>query len=386
MADEQQLPADNQQPDQAAIQAEVAQQMAQHGIIQPTAAPVIEPAAAVVTPAPEATVVADPFGIFKTEFGYETPEAAVQDIKDLRAFKAAPKYPELEAVNPEAAALLKAIASGDKQKAHQWLDQELKIERLVGAEVTKDTAADIVKLGMQLKYKNENLTAEEINHKFNKQYGVPPKPTQGADEEQVDYDSRVSQWQEVANDKLMDLMIDAKLAKPELQNSKSKLVFPEIETPVDPAYVQWKKSLEESTKIEAETMQAYKAFTPKQIETVINFKDEANKIDFNFQYEPDADSFKRTQDMAMDFDKFYQLFYKPDGTPDRKEFLEAIHFAVNRKNIILSAINQGKNAAIKATLPDNTTGGLVRQIAQPQQEPSELDQQMRLHLKGFGGF
>lgn len=325
----------------------------------------------------------DPFGIFKEKFGLENSDAAIREIERLRAFEANPRNPEFQIPDDESGALLRAIAAGKKEDVWKILDQEMRIDRVVNGEVTKENAADIVKMGMQLKYKD--LTPDEINYKFNKQFSVPPKPEKLVDEDDGEYQERVGAWQELANDKYMDMMIEAKLAKPEIQNSKGKFKIPEIETSVDEGYLQYQKMLEENTKQDEVTRAAYKALTPKDAETKLAFKDEANKIAFEFQYEPDGEIFNKAVEIASNADLYWKTFTNSDGSPNRKLFLESIMYALDKNKVLLSALNQAKNATIKASLPDNSQGGLVRQIAQPQ-EVNELDASMRAALKGFGGF
>jgi hypothetical protein len=327
--------------------------------------------------------VSDPFGLFKEKFGYENQEAAFKEIEELRAFRDQPRTPEFTVPDDESAAIMRALAAGKKRDVWKALDNEIKIEDLLSAEVNKDSAVDIVKMGMALKYKD--LTPDEINYKFNKQFAVPQKPTQTEIEDDGDFQQRLSQWQEMANDKQMELMIEAKLAKPELQNAKGKLEIPDIETPIDEGYVQYQKMLEQNAQQDAEVKAAYQKLTPKAIETKLNFKDEANKIAFEFQYEPDIEGFKKAVEIASNSDLFWQTFTNSDGTPNREKFLDMIYFANNKEKYLLAALNQSKNATIKAGLPDNSQGGLVRQIPQSQ-EPNELDQMMRASLKGYGGF
>lgn len=376
--------------EQAAPQFDLAAQMAiaLNGGIPPQEAQAQQAAPnATQEPAATTTVEAasanDPFGLFKEKFGYETPEAAIQDIERLRAFEAQPRTPEFTVPDEESARILKALAAGKKEDVWKALDHEMRIDRLLNADVNKDSAVDIVKMGMALKYKD--LTPDEINYKFNKQFSIPPKPTQTLEEEDADFQQRLSVWQEQANDKQMELMIEAKLAKPELQNAKGKLEIPDIETPVDEGYIQYQKMLEESAKQDAETKAAYQKLTPQAIETKLNFKDEANKIAFEFQYQPDAEKFKKAVEIASDSDLFWKTFMNSDGSPNRTLFLESIMYALDKQNLLMSAMNQAKNATIKAQLPDNSQGGLVRQIPQSQ-EPNELDKNMRAALHGFGGF
>ena len=331
-----------------------------------------------------AVVTPNVFDTFKEKYGYEKPEDVLADIEQYRALKAAPAAtPEIKFENEESERLFKAITSGKRNEVFQILEKQERIERLIGLEVNKDTAADIVKYGMQLKYKD--LTPEEINYKFNKTFAIPNKPIQAVEEDDTDYQTRISAWQDIVTDKQMELMIEAKLAKPDLEASKSKLVIPEIEQTADEDYLQYKKMLEERPRLDAELKEAYKALTPKQLEIKSNFKDEPNKIAFDFQFEPDVEGFTMAVDIASDSSKFWQMYVDKDGKPDRVKFLSDIYFARNRERIIQEAMNQAKNATIKSMLPDNSQGGLVRQMPQTQ-EPSELDKQMRASLAGYGGF
>jgi len=385
-----------QQVDQAAaVKAELDQQMAISLNLNnpPAAAPVStdtntpEPSTGepVVVPVSEPATVNDPFGFLKEKFQYQSHEDAIKEIEELRAFKAAPRPEEFRVPDDESARILKALAAGKKEEVWKHLDHEMRIERLVNTDVTKETAADIVKLGMQLKYKD--LTSDEINYRFNKQFAVPPKPVQSIEEDESDYQQRVNAWQEVVTDKQMELMIEAKLAKPELQNARTNFTYPDIvsDTPVDEGYLQYKQMLEEQPKIDEQIKAVYKAMTPKAIETKIHFKDEANKIDFQFQFEPNAEKFSKATDVASNLPSFFEFFKKPDGTPDREKLVDAIYFAMDKENYLMSALNQAKNAAIKANLPDNSQPGMTRQNPVIH-EPNELDQHMRFALKGYGGY
>lgn len=320
--------------------------------------------------------IADPFGLFKEKFGYDTPETAIKEIEELRAYKATPVVAEVKFENETSEKIYKALVAGKTSELYTYLDQESKIDRLVSADLNKDTAADIVKLGMQLKYKD--LTADEINYKFNKQFAIPPKPVMSASEDQEDYDARVQAWEAVATDKQMELMIEAKLAKPDLQSTKQKLVFPDIQAPTDPNYAQYQKMLADNEKAAADAEVEYKKLTPKSAETRINFNDEANKIAFEFQYEPSPEDFVKAVQTTVDEKAFWKMFDNPDGTPNRAKFLRVINYAMNEEKVLMEAMKQAKNATIKASLPDNSrSGGLVRQLVSEPGEESEIDKQMR---------
>jgi hypothetical protein len=325
----------------------------------------------------------DPFGIVKEKFGYESPEAAISDIEALRAFRNAPPVTPLKFENEQSRIVAQLLQEGKLKEVHDVLDQQLQIDRLTTGDMTADSAADVVKLGMQLKYKD--LTTAEINYKFNKQYGLPPKPALLPAEDQDEYNERLTAWQAQVDDKKMELLIDAKLARPELATAKSKLVFPTIDRPQEAAFQEWQKSIQEDVTLSAETTEAYKAFTPKSLESKLHFTDKDNKVDFDFTYEPDPEGFNQAIAFVGDIEQFWASYYRPDGTPDRQRFLQDIYFAKNRDKVIAAALRQSMNATIKASLPDNSTGGLVRQLPQTQ-EPNELEKYMRASLKGYAGF
>lgn len=330
------------------------------------------------------TQATDPFGLLKDKYGYENHEEAIRDIDELRAFKAQPRVPEFVFQNESDANILKALAAGKRAELREFLNREAQIEQLVSGDVTKENAQQIVKLKMQLT--NKDLTPQEIDYRYKKQFGVPPQPVRGADEEEDEYNGRVNQWQEIVNDREMDLVIEAKLSRPDIEKAKGQLSIPEIESPVDEGYAQYQQMLAQTAESDKATTEAYKAMVPKTIETKINFKDEANKIDFQYQFEPDATKFAKAVSMACDPEQLWSLFTKSDGTPDRERFLDMICFAIDKENYLLSAMNQAKNATIKASLPDNSQGGLLAKQVTQSQEPNELDQQMRASLRGHGGF
>jgi hypothetical protein len=364
-----------EQQQQAEFKAQLDQQMGLAlGTIKPSE--VTAPTATDDTQQQQQPPPVDTFGIFKERFGYDTPETAIKEIEELRAYKATPIVPELKFENEESAKIVRALQAGKHAEVYSILDQQIKIDRLLEGDITAERAADIVKLGMQIKYKD--LTPQEIDYKFNKQFGAPPKPALMPAEYEEEYNEKVKQWEAIVEDKKMELMIEAKLAKPELQNSKQKLVFPEIEQQLDPGYAQYQKALADGDRIAAEAAEEYKKLTPKSAETRLKFVDEPNKIDFEFHYEPTPEEFAKAMDVTTDENKVWALFNNPDGTPNRAKFLRVINYALNEEKVLMEAIKQSKNATIKASLPDNSQpGGLVRQLVTAPGEESEIDKQMR---------
>lgn len=324
----------------------------------------------------------EPFSILREKFGWQKAEDALQEIESLRAYKANPVTPtDIQFENEDSEKMFKALVGGKRKEVYQMLDKAERLDSLTSSEVTKDNAPAIIKLGMQLKY--PNLTQDEIDYRFNKQFSIPKAPVQESTDDPEEFASRKAAWQEQVADIEMNKRIEAKLAIPELEAAKSKIVFPEIDNKVDAGYLQYMKSLEDQPKLDEEVRESYKKLTPENLETKIKFTDEPNKIDFEYNYKPDNESFGKAVDIASDINKLVAYFTKPDGTPDREGFARAMYFATNANKMLTEAMNQSKNATIKSLLPDNNGGGTQRQFPQ-RQELSELDKQMQLSLNGHG--
>jgi hypothetical protein len=158
-------------------------------------------------------------------FGWETEDAAKAEIPKLKENK--PQEYKFE--NEESQRLAEAISKGDRKAVRQILETQERLDEYTTAEVNDSNAADIIKMGMQLKYKD--LSPQEIEYKYNKEFGLPKEPTQNADELDEEFASRKEVWQEKVNDIKMNRNIEAKLAKPELEKLKSTIVLPEFNKP-----------------------------------------------------------------------------------------------------------------------------------------------------------
>jgi hypothetical protein len=332
------------------------------------------PSVTEIAPIAEAPVFS--FETLKEKFNYEKPEDVVSEIEQLRALRnAPPQVEEQRFENEKSKKLYEAFKAGRQKEILTILAEEERLETLTTQEVTLENAADIIKMGMQLKYKD--LTPKEIEYKYNKTYPTPKEPSQRTDELDEDFEFRKEQWKEQVADIQMSAIIDAKLAKPELDAQKTKIVLPDIKENIDEDYISYKQGLEQQSKAVEEAIKEYKSFTPDALGTTIPFKDEANKIDFSFDRKPTSEEFADTIDMVSDINKFYQKFIGSDGKADRKAFAKAVHFGIHGENIVMEAIKQAKNATLKSMLPDNSGGNRYDVVAG---EPSELEIQMQRAL------
>ena len=164
----------------------------------------------------------------KREFNWESAEQAKAELEELRQLReSASTEAEIEFANEQSAKLFQLLQEGKEDDLYSFLENKKRIDRLSSADLNTSTAAEIIKLNMAQKYKD--LTQEEINYKFNKDFGIPSRPVQKDIETDEEYQERVSAWEGRVKDVETEMLIEAKLAKPELEKYKSELILPDIQ-------------------------------------------------------------------------------------------------------------------------------------------------------------
>lgn len=125
----------------------------------------------------------------------------------------------------------------NEEKLLDFLNTKKKIDKLTSTEINEQNAADIIKFQMQQKY--STLSSEDIDYKFNRQYGIPKEPKEPQEDKFLttdDYDTAKEKyledkqdWEQAVKQAKNELLIDAKLAVPEIQKLKSELNLPDIQ-------------------------------------------------------------------------------------------------------------------------------------------------------------
>lgn len=171
--------------------------------------------------------ILDPNEWLKREFQWESTEQAKAELEELRKLRDSQTEQEIEFENEESLNLFRLFKEGKQDDVYNYLENRKKLDTLLNSDINKQTAAEIIKLSLKNTYKD--LTSDEIEYQFNKEFGIPQKPVQQDIETDDEYAERLSSWEAKVKDIETDLMIEAKLARPELEKMKSELVFPEIE-------------------------------------------------------------------------------------------------------------------------------------------------------------
>jgi hypothetical protein len=199
--------------------------------MNPTAYQNVEP---VVTPAPATELTPESVEAPKPEEQDEFISADEYFKREygLEANEFRSKWDELnkpkEAVAPQEQKWV--YDDSKEEEIYNYIDQKRRLDRLEKYDVTDaNQAAEIIRTNLQFKYKD--LKPTEIDRLFNRQYSVPPEPQQTDIQTDEEYAAVRLQWQQQVQEKQQDMIIDAKLAKPELSKFKSEIVQPDIQKP-----------------------------------------------------------------------------------------------------------------------------------------------------------
>ncbi len=197
---------------------------------QETAAAVTEQTTATETTATTTTEeqaqIITPEEWLKSQFEYDNIDTFKNEWNELRKLKDLPKPEETKWANEESKQAYELLREGKRDDVRRILNQQAELERLEKFDITDaNQAAEIIKANLQFKYKD--LDPKQIDRLYSRQYELPAKPQQDLQTDE-EYAQEIAQWQRQVQDKEMDIMIDAKIAQPELANYKKQIVFPDI--------------------------------------------------------------------------------------------------------------------------------------------------------------
>lgn len=317
------------------------------------------------------------FKVFSETFGYKSPEEALADIKDLRAFKEKPPVVTPTFENEHSKQVYELLAAGKQKEVAAFLSQQEKIDNLLSQELNEKNVDDFLRFGWSLKYKD--LSPDLINHKLNRQFSVPKEPVREMDEDETDFAERKSQWEEQRKAVLMDKMLEVNILKPEIASAKASLVLPSIEKPADPMYQVFQDWIKEEENYKREALEAenvYRNFAAADAQIKLSYVDEKNKFNVDFDFVPSAEAVETAKKYLTDFDSWTKSYDNPDGSRDRKRFFRDMVRSIDFDRILSAAIAQARTSYIAGSLPNNAQAGADRgTVILP--ELSEVDKMMQ---------
>lgn len=160
----------------------------------------------------------------KEKLNYDDWDTAKNEIESLKAKAQTPA--EIKYANEQSKKLALAFQAGKIEEVYQILDKEIKLSKLTSGDITEQNAAAIIKAQIKEKY---DLSDDQVEYRFNKLYGTPKEPVYNELKETEDeFAERLADWKQKVADTKMEMLIEAKIVRPELEKLKSELKYPEV--------------------------------------------------------------------------------------------------------------------------------------------------------------
>lgn len=300
----------------------------------------------------------DPNEFVRERFGFESVEQAEEEIRRFKEKK------DFEFEDDNSRNLFNAIREGKTDDVFSILNEQKKLEKLTNSEINADIAVDIIKTSIANKYKD--LTSEEVDLLFYENYNFPRKPEQGYDETDEDYSQKLKGWEAQVDFIEKRMVIDAKVARPELEKLKSELKLPDIDRLEERAQASREEfeMLEQARQVYEQTLDAeFQNF--KGFDVVVKDEDVEIPISFNIS---DEERISLAEDL-YDFDADSYLenrWFTADGKPNVKQVMQDRYVLENLPKILqkfaneaasqrlLAHIKKSGNVTINQTTPQGT--------------------------------
>jgi len=207
------------------------------------------------------------------------------------------------------------------------------------AEITDtNIAADIIKFNLQKKYKD--LSEDEIEYKFNKQFGVPEKPEQGLEETDEEYEVKVNNWEKQKKLAEKELIMEAKILKPEIEKYKPTLELPELpkaENTNQPSEEDLAKWEEARKQFEQELETSYQSFDG------INVTAKNEEVEIPVSFLPSDEEKAALKEQLKNFDQneyFAKRWISEDGKVKVKQMMNDIYLLENQEKALQKLVNE----------------------------------------------
>lgn len=156
-------------------------------------------------------------------FGWDNEDAAKNEITKLKEQK---PQEEIKWANEDSKKVHELLREGKIEDVVEIYNKQKQLDRVIKSEVNTQSADEIIKLQMKLKY--PTLNDNQIDFQFNEDYGTGKKPVQKESELDEEFNERLAEYNERVERVNMKKTIAATMAIPELQKLKSEIVLPDL--------------------------------------------------------------------------------------------------------------------------------------------------------------
>lgn len=306
----------------------------------------------------------DPNQFVKEKFGFESVEEAENQFKKLK------EQPSFEFKDDVSKTLFDAIKEGKADDVYQVLNEQKRLDKLTKDELNPDLAVEIIK--ENIKNKHRDLTSEEVDLLFFEKFYVPLKPEQTFEDSDEDYAEKVKIWQNQVDYVEKRLMIEAKLARPELEKYKAEIKLPDIynesgrQAVAQEEYEQMQQARSIYEKTLNSDFQSFNGFN-------VSVKDEEVEIPITFNVGEEERLAMKNELEDFDGEGFLEnrWFYE-DGKPNVQQIMADKYLLENRDKIFSKIANEAASQRLLAHF--KKSGNInINQTATPQGAKPDLN-------------
>lgn len=284
----------------------------------------------------EETFDADEY--LKNQTGYDSWETIKNDIQEYQKLKQQPKE-DLSFANEESKKFFEYLKDGKEDDLYNFLSEKKKLEKYTSSEINEQNAADIIKLSMQKKFKD--LTQDEIEYKFKKEFSLPKEPVKGELEDDEEFEQKHNEWEERYNDKKMEMLIEAKLAKPELEKLKTELILPDLKGKEPKQNEPTPEELVNVQKLRDAYLEKLNSGVKSFNGFEVRYKDEDVEIPVQFIPSEEEKTALKNELETFDVEGFIlSRWFDENGQPKVKELMEDVYELKNRERIHQKIANE----------------------------------------------
>lgn len=284
----------------------------------------------------------------RQQLGYESWDLAKTELQQLREFKEkGTTQAEIKFANEQSQKLFDAWKEGKTDEVYSYLHQQRQLDRLEKLEINNvDEAAEIIKANLQYKYKD--LTPKQIDRLYNKEYSMPVQPRQEMEEADEDFKIRMDEWKLKVQEKEEDILINAKIARPELVKYKSELVLPDIpNTNKQPAQPEVDPKVQEAFEL---GRNMYLNALEKDYNNFSGFeskvKSELGEFAVAFKTPDEEKVVYANKLKEFDINQFIDNRWWPGGKPNVQQMMHDLYLLENTEKVFQGLSNNAASNAI----------------------------------------
>jgi hypothetical protein len=304
------------------------------------------------------------------ELGYDTIDAAKDEINELRKLKAElPTPKEIEFANEESKKIHELLREGKVKEVKQYLDTQEMLSNL-------DGMSDEQRLKLHIKLQNPKFDQELVDDEYNELYSI--------DEEEDDYIDDPNKLRKAKLRIEQRIENDVQKANEYFSKFKQNAELPDI-TPkakVDEEYEGWKASNAASKKFHSEVLvPSIMSLTEDALKMSFDINDTNNQMQFGVSITPEKADLEVAKKGATDlFDYIASKCYDKDGnvipTALSNIILRNEYFEKYAQSIARQAVNAERLRVVETEKGVSGT----RMDTTPVVEKSEFQKQMEYAL------